>query len=514
VVGERPETAPLLAELRAVSARLGTLSLLAPEVAISKVRREEIAQLSAQKESLEGKIALASHEFRSAARSITAAEIQSALPADVALVDFLMYFASHPQAKGKGVGLVWEHRLAAFVLRREGPVQLVDLGLVEPISEAVDAWRADFGNSAEARKAAAQLRERLWIPIEKCLREATKVLVSPDGALGKLPLGALPGNEPGSYLIETYAITTIPSPQSLLDPGRQGAGAIAASGLLVVSGVDYNRHASPAKQVSPRIATARAAGEARFQPLPGTTAEAAAIQKLFGDNLAGEKLTLLAGDAAEEHTVVRATDKHRYLHLATHGYFAAAKYKSALSRSIHVGPDSDAEFASNQSLAGYHPGLLSGLALAGANEPNEVDDGILTAEEVSSLNLGSVELVVLSACETGLGERAGGEGLLGLQRAFQVAGAKTVIASLWSVPDQSTRLLMVRFYENLWQRKMGKSEALREAQLWMLRRGGDLPEVRRELVARGLDEVASAPAAERRLPPYFWAAFVASGDCR
>jgi CHAT domain-containing protein len=158
-------------------------------------------------------------------------------------------------------------------------------------------------------------------------------------------------------------------------------------------------------------------------------------------------------------------------------------------------------------ISGFHPGLLSGLALAGANRPAamDTDDGILTALEVAELDLSGVELASLSACETGLGETAGGEGLLGLQRAFQTAGARSVVASLWQVDDEATRQLMVRFYENLWRAKepLGKLAALREAQMWMLREG-----VKRGLVRR------TAAKEPTRTPPYYWAAFVLSGDWR
>ncbi|HWB01231.1 MAG TPA: CHAT domain-containing protein, partial [Pirellulales bacterium] len=163
-----------------------------------------------------------------------------------------------------------------------------------------------------------------------------------------------------------------------------------------------------------------------------------------------------------------------------------------------------------------NPGLLSGLAFAGSNKPpeNGHDDGILTAMEVASLDLSQVDTVVLSACETGLGEVAGGEGLLGLQRAFEVAGAKTVVASLWKVPDRATQMLMTRFYQNLWQKKMPKLDALREAQLWMLR---DVPKDQ-ELLAqanRGVDIDAPAEKPDSSsLSPRYWAAFVLSGDWR
>jgi CHAT domain-containing protein len=252
-----------------------------------------------------------------------------------------------------------------------------------------------------------------------------------------------------------------------------------------------------------------------FDPLPATAGELASIERNYRQIFGAAGITTLERSAASETAFRRQASQHRYLHLATHGFFAAAKYKSALAR-VARERDRPEQLAliTSQSLSGFHPNLLSGLALAGANHPTDEDDGILTAEEVQTFDLRGTELVVLSACETGLGERAGGEGLLGLQRAFQVAGAKTVIASLWKVEDVATRDLMERFYENLWSKTKedGKTplytklEALREAQLWMLKergpRGGTMVE----------DDLKAA--GEKRLPPYYWAAFVLSGDWR
>jgi CHAT domain-containing protein len=168
---------------------------------------------------------------------------------------------------------------------------------------------------------------------------------------------------------------------------------------------------------------------------------------------------------------------------------------------------------SREDVAGFHPGLLSGLVLAGANRPVDFDhdDGILTALEVEALDLSGVELAALSACETGLGQSTVSEGLLGLQRAFQTAGARSVVAGLWKVPDRDTQMLMQRFYENLWKKRMSKIEALREAQLWMLR---EAP--KRSELSRGLDIAAdnSPTTKDPSLPPYYWAAFVLSGDWR
>jgi CHAT domain-containing protein len=172
-------------------------------------------------------------------------------------------------------------------------------------------------------------------------------------------------------------------------------------------------------------------------------------------------------------------------------------------------------FATRQEVTALHPGLLSGLALAGANRPPAPgeDDGILTALDVADLDLTSTDLVVLSACETALGQTAGGEGVLGLQRSFAVAGARSTITSLWKVDDAATQKLMERFYGNLLARRMGKLAALREAQLWMLS-----ARTRDEAATRGItrersdEDVRQDPSG--RTPPYFWAAFVLGGDWR
>ena len=156
-------------------------------------------------------------------------------------------------------------------------------------------------------------------------------------------------------------------------------------------------------------------------------------------------------------------------------------------------------------ICGYDPGLLSGIVLAGANQKDN-PEAILTAMEVSELRLEGVDLAVLSACETGLGTSAGGEGVLGLQRSFQVAGARSVVAGLWQVPDDATRKLMSEFYQNLWTRKMSKVEALRAAQIWMLKEGAK----------RGMTYAKDDAEAQKSqsLPPFYWAGFVLAGDWR
>jgi CHAT domain-containing protein len=180
-----------------------------------------------------------------------------------------------------------------------------------------------------------------------------------------------------------------------------------------------------------------------------------------------------------------------------------------------------------------NPLLLSGLVLAQANARGP--DGILTAEEVAGLDLRGCELAVLSACETGLGKVAGGEGVQGLQKAFQAAGARALLASLWRVDDPATSLLMERFYNGLWSEHLPPTQALRQAQLHVLRhpeevqrRAEDLEREERRLalqegkqptqakdrsVSRVKDVVKGAGGTATS-PVRWWAAFVLSGPPR
>ena len=226
--------------------------------------------------------------------------------------------------------------------------------------------------------------------------------------------------------------------------------------------------------------------------------------RLSGGTSRAAEPDVLRGAEATEANLRALAPKARWLHLATHGFFAPPTSGGSLG-------SGEAPFGAG-GVGGFHPGLLSGVVLAGANQPPKPgrDDGILTALEVAELNLSGVELAVLSACETGLGKVSSGEGVLGLQRAFQAAGAQSVVSSLWQVPDEPTKVLMERFYENLWGGKMTRLEALREAQRWMLREGRTSPGVARGMVR----EDAPQPLKDGRLPPYYWAAFVLSGDWR
>jgi CHAT domain-containing protein len=495
------EVASLFVEFEETSRLLATLCLSTPKPAQQESRRRQINELTEKREALERELSLRSDAYRAvrAAKRLAPTELQRTLPAGVALVDFLECFG---RAREGGKGRRLERYLVAFVLPAEGEVTRVDLGRVSPVAEAIDGWRASLQGHAHMERG-RRLRKLVWEPVAKHLSGAKTVLVSPDGALTRLAFAALPGKQPGTHLIDEVSVATLPVPQLLHILVAREAEHVRGENLLLVGDVEYGGPPGGTIVSAPRRS---AAGQGtgtlpEFGVLDASRAEIAAIRDSFELRFEKGKVELLRRQGATEVAFRLKAPSCRWLHLATHGFFAPPRLESALSEGEGLEPWS-------REPRGYHPGLLSGLALTGANTPAEPegDDGILTALEVAGLDLSDVELAVLSACETGLGEVAGGEGVLGLQRAFQVSGARTTVTSLWKVPDVATQLLMQRFYENLWDKRMPKLEALRQAQLWLMREGG------RRGIALPKDETDAEDP--KRLPPYYWAAFVLSGDWR
>ncbi|MEQ8787232.1 MAG: HEAT repeat domain-containing protein [Pirellulaceae bacterium] len=499
-VADKPEMRPLFLELRHTASQLATLALTAPGAEQQAAWRDRLKMLSDRKASLEAQLTEQSADYRLAMKTIDLQAIQQSLGEKETLVDFI-------EVKGLAFH---QKRLLAFVVTRRNEVVLLDLASVDEVAKLIDKWRMGYGANQEAKQAGDRLRSLIWAPLEPHLVGAETVLISPDGALGRLPFAALPGSDSDRYLIEERRLAVITAPQLLpdlvserTDPDRGEL--LVQDELLLLGGVDYDRPES-----TDNDSAVEATGSGRkltFAALPGTREELEAVERVYREAVSEVGIkTLTAGDAAED-AVQQLAPHYRYLHLATHGFFAGP-HPSDFARHIQASPS---QFVSPQDVSSYHPGLLSGLVLTGANNPAlDGDDGILTADEVQSLDLRGVELAVLSACETGLGKASTGEGLLGLQRSFRVAGARSVVASLWKVDDAATRDLMERFYTNLWEDDMGKLEALREAQLWMLRKRGrdGLSE------ARGLKLLQFDDADTMNLPPYYWAAFVLSGDWR
>jgi CHAT domain-containing protein/tetratricopeptide (TPR) repeat protein len=485
----------------------------------------ELDALSDRVDRLQRELAARDAGFRQARDQLhrTSADVAAALPADAVLVDVRQYHPWVPSASGRK-GFDWGGPLlTAFVVHHGQPAARVELGPAAAVEAAVDQWRRTLGSGAAGVAAGATLRQLVWQPLldhaGPQMAGATTVLLSPDGPLCRFPMAALPGEKPGTYLVEDVAVGEVAVPAALPDMLARATPPVApTSSLLLVGDVDYGAAPTAPPDAQPslvasaeplRRAAARS-GAAAFAPLPQTQAEVATVRDQFEDRFPDGKVVRLRRGQATVSAVSDAAAHARWIHIATHGFFADPAIRSATDPAGH--PSSAlGRLGGDDRISGYHPGLLSGIALAGANAPTPADDGILTALEMEELDLSGVDLAVLSACDTGLGRSAGGEGLLGLQRSLQVAGARTVIASLWSVDDGATRDLMIHFYRAMWAANAdgtatGKLAALRAAQLQLLHEG----------IGRGLASVdaAKAAGAPDRLPPRYWAAFVLSGDWR
>jgi len=320
------------------------------------------------------------------------------LPEDSALIDILQYNHTAPPATGKHEFRV-ESRYAAFVVRRGRPITRVELGSVAKIAEPLNSWRARLRRGGDAEDLGRDVAQLVWAPLTPHLKGIRSVLVSPDGDLCFVPWGALPGDEPGSALLRQCAFGVISSARQLaaLAAARDGSGP-ATGGLLVVGGVDYGAALGrPARTGEATVVPSRSiptGGAAlNFPALPGTAAEANTVAGLDRRAGAGAVETLGGSDATENRLSARMVGK-RFLHLATHGYFAPPELKSALA------PEEDRtslrswEGMSRAEVSGYFPGLLSGLVWAGANRPptdpitGAVDIGaaLMTAEVVSYLH--------------------------------------------------------------------------------------------------------------------------------
>jgi CHAT domain-containing protein/tetratricopeptide (TPR) repeat protein len=515
LAGDDPAVRDLFTQLQRTAAQLASLSRAVPGAEAERAGwRTRLSDLTHEQERLEAELSAKSAAFRQATREVTLEDLLASLPQDTVLIDYLEFQRSTPP-KAKGEKTSWERQLAAFVVRHaerpEERVTMISLGPVAPLSAAIDAWRKTFGMDRAGAAAGRTLRAAVWEPVLTHLGNVKTILVSTDGVLGRLPLGALPGKEPGTYLLEDHRLAVLPVPQLLPTLVNAEGKRELSKELLLLGDVDYDALPGGA---GPKQRRPRRPGESRsptdsklFEPLDGAAGEIAAIEKLYA-GLFGAQTDdpfSLTKRQADETRFRELAPQYRHLHLATHGFFAGEQYVSALE-SRSAAEHRDRAMLANRELpvTGYHPGLLSGLALAGANmEPTSAaDDGLLTAREIGVMNLSGVDTVVLSACDTGLGETAGGEGLLGVQRAFQTAGARMTVASFWKVDDLVTRFLMERFYRNLWEKEMPRLDALREAQLYVLNhpekiRGSDAPQ-----------------EAEPRTSPRFWAAFTLSGDWR
>ncbi len=487
----------LVARLRDVQTRLGT-EVHRTDVGGVDGRARLLTELRHERGALERELATLAHASAGDATP-SVGRVAAALPQRAVLIDFLVRRGWEPAERdGERVvrsGRWTEELLTAWVLRAgaERAVR-VELGPARSLREdtarflaAMGATRGEGLSAADTAEAAgAQLRAALWDPLVAHLGAAELVFVSPHGFLGTLPFEVLPLAD-GTYALESHSFVYLRDAATLARPAAPAPAA--ECGLLAVGGVDYDAHEGLAV-ATPAAARTRGRLQEYWERLRYTAKEAATVADLYATlGEAAAEAQLVTGREATEELLKSELPRARTLHLATHGFFQPEGVAS-------VWEAASAARDETERITGLMPGLLSGLVAAGANRPVVAgrDNGLLTAEEVTWLDLSGCDLVVLSACQTGLGTERGGEGMMSLREAFRLAGARTVISSLWNVDDETTSDLMRAFYKRLWIDGEGKIEALRGARLDLLRAN------RARRAGRG--------------EPWTWGAFVLSGDWR
>jgi CHAT domain-containing protein len=319
----------------------------------------------------------------------------------------------------------------------------------------------------------------------------------------------------GRFLLEEGPVLQFLSSERDLVP--VGPAAVPKDGILAIGSVDYDAaptviaSAGSGAEGEPADGTMAAVRyrspdsscgdmkDLRFVPLPATSAEVEAVSTSTSAKSSAHGVKRLIGAAASEAAFKREADRYGTLHLATHAYFVSDRCASGKTSSSAAPGADRRDRASPRSLPALEDPLLwSGLALAGANRRGDTtggaagDDGLLTAEEIASLDLSGVHWAVLSACRTGVGTLRSGEGVLGLRRAFSIAGAGTLIMSLWRVEDEATSAWMAALYR-AHSHDMSSAASVRQA---------------------GLDLLAAQRAAGQTTHPFFWGAFIAAGDWR
>jgi len=543
-----PRAADLGVAVESANRHLANLIIHGPVGNEVEEYREQLQASRARKERAERELAAASRRGGTAVpAAIGLAEVRENLPTEAALVCMVRGDARPKESAGRRgghssaeMGTVGTARArasySAFVLRdRRSPVVLVPLGPAAAIDSLVMTWRAHILTEAsettgdrvlveeQCRQVGEVLRRNIWDPIALHLGDVPLVFVVPDGMLHLVNYAALPLEE-ARYLVEDSPLFHyLSAERDLARPPKPALGC----GYLSVCDPDYDCPLDPA---CPSLSSSRTSavlagvfrrtrsGSAdfraiRFHALAATRQEAERIEQLWRLYRSGEPSMIVCGAQATEGQVKIALSGKRVLHLATHGFFLEGSCPQDVPVSRGIGglvefgnTAAPGETIENVKLPQERNGrppeqesplILSGLAVAAANNRDQAgpaeEDGILTAAEIGVLDLRGTEWAVLSACDTGVGTIQAGEGMLGLRRAFQVAGAQAVITSLWPVEDEATREWMEQLYEARLAEGCSTAAAMRQA-------GRRVLALRRERC--------------QSTHPFYWAGFVAAGEWR
>lgn len=466
-----PEVAQLLKDLN--QARAGLLD--AESVPPAKQKSgDAVLQANEGMEKVERALAERSAAARNDQRetAVTLEDVRHNIPANAVLISYVSFLRRAVEAVDPARSNTPSY--LAFVLHPGSDrIRVFDLGEAKPIDNLVAQARASADAEAHSgglgskrnergyREAGEALRKLVWDPLKPELGDAKLALVVPDGVLNLIPFSALP--EGSGYLVEHGPVIHVLTSERDLVPSEGGA---KKSGLLALGSPAFDLAASslPPSKLRGGAVSCDEFQKLDFHPLPGTAAEVTDLSTAWQRWNASEPESLVVGAEATRAHFLQYAEWNRVLHIATHAFLL------------------------NKTCGDGNPLLHSGLVFAGANQGRE--SSILTAQQIASLDLNGVDWAVLSACNTGNGELRDGEGVLGLERAFRVAGVRSVVMTLWPVDDEVTR----RFMHELYSQRLSQHATTADA-VWS--------SAQKLLLERR--------ATGKSTHPWYWAGFVGSG---
>ena len=505
--GLKEEERQKLAALREVRTRRADLALAGAGVYPPDVYQKLLRDLQDSEEQQQAELVKSSQALRSKLQSArpkdVVASVQKALPEGAVLLEVVAFgrFNFKPTAQKPAIGAAPLH-YAAITLGSDGKPMAFDLGDGVPIDNTVGNLLSALTNpEADWEEPAKALKQLVLAPAREGLGKSSKWFLSMDGQLSLVPFSVLPLADGKLTLVDKIELVYVTSGRDLL---RRSDGEGAKTSVAMLADPQFSLTGKRAAAAADSgAAQSRASGIYRglrlgkVAPLPGTRQEAKAIEKL----LKKSELTTLLGDHATKQEFLKI-EQPGILHAATHGLFLGDTNKPGdNSRGVVIDEDESRPAPSTATAAAgaarpvfiENPLLSSMLVMAGAETASktpaeardpEIGNGLVTALEVASMNLWGTQLVVLSACETGRGDVSNlGQGVYGLRRAVMVAGAQTLLTSLWKVDDKATRDLMTRYYKNLLGGS-GRAEAMRAAAQYVRK---------------------------KRPHPYYWAPFITIG---
>jgi len=449
---DKPEIRDLSNELLEKKKHLASLTLSGPVDISAKDFFLKVKSLEENIEDIQAEIGRKSVLFKKSIQAVSPDDIMKVLAKNEAMIDFLIY-TNNQNVK----------QLIAVVMNKNSQkINIVNYGRLKNISDIVKYYREviqdEDSEQEDINEIGMELYNILWKPLLESINSITSIYLIPDGILNIAPFDAIYDPE-GHYLIQKYEIKILSSGRDILNRLTQ----VSNGDYIIFAGPDYNSDYLQKNKIILDINNKRnldignglrlgsfGLRSLSFDPLPGAEKEGKEIEAICQSL---KKTILFSKEKALESQLRKLNEAPQILHIATHGFFLKSQ-DNLVKRLIKLQRSSDS--ACQIPPPGDNPLLRAGLAFAGinknANYLGEIDtdnDGVLTALEVLGLELSGTGLIVLSACETGLGEVHEGEGVYGLRRAFQEAGASMIINSLWEVSDQGTQALMTNLYKKL-----------------------------------------------------------------